>query len=399
MIGKRFDLIAKDDIDALVRDGVPESRTLDYKRELPGNSGDDRKEFVADVSAFANAGGGDLIFGVDELRDAANKPTGVPASAPGLPSVNADAEKLRLEQLMMNGIKPRMSGIQLRSIDGFAEGPVFVLRIPASWAGPHVVDLDNRWRFYSRNSAGKYPMDVSELRTAFALSETLAERVRGFRDERIGKILAEETPIPMDREAKVVLHVVPLTAFDPEYVLDISSIEARAATIISPHFGSHRSYYNFDGIITYQTDTTDSRYSYYSLLFRSGAVEVVDAWLLSETQHGKNIPHEAFELDTVNVLRRVLTFMQQIDIRLPATVMVSLLGVRGYESTLAERPLTPGLGQPVDRDNLIIPEVIIQEHGVEPGSVLRPIFDAVVQAAGFPRSPHYDASGNWHQPC
>ena len=43
-------------------------------------------------------------------------------------------------------------------------------------------------RFYSRNSAGKYALDVAELRGAFALSASVGERIREFRDFRLGKL-------------------------------------------------------------------------------------------------------------------------------------------------------------------------------------------------------------------
>ena len=66
MIPKRFDEITKADIDALVANGVAEGRTLDYKRTLPGGKDDEKREFLADVSSFANAAGGDIIFGVEE---------------------------------------------------------------------------------------------------------------------------------------------------------------------------------------------------------------------------------------------------------------------------------------------------------------------------------------------
>src|SRR3954451_17276289 len=69
MIEKPVQGISKDDIDALVADEVREGRTLDYKEKLPGNADKDKKEFLADVSSFANAGGGDMIFGVVEKRD------------------------------------------------------------------------------------------------------------------------------------------------------------------------------------------------------------------------------------------------------------------------------------------------------------------------------------------
>jgi len=65
MIAKEFAGIAKEDIESLVTDAVSEGRGIEYKGLLPkkGND-DDTKEFLADVSSFANASGGDLIFGI-----------------------------------------------------------------------------------------------------------------------------------------------------------------------------------------------------------------------------------------------------------------------------------------------------------------------------------------------
>lgn len=44
---------------------------LDYKRDLPGDKDAEKKEFLADVTSFANAGGGDIVFGIVEDADAA----------------------------------------------------------------------------------------------------------------------------------------------------------------------------------------------------------------------------------------------------------------------------------------------------------------------------------------
>ena len=62
-------------------------------------------------------------------------------------------------------------------------------------------------RFYSRNSAGKYPLDVHELRAAFAMSERTAERTRAFRAERLAHVISGETPVAMLDGAKTVLHI------------------------------------------------------------------------------------------------------------------------------------------------------------------------------------------------
>ena len=52
MIPLPFDTISWDDIEALVTSGRPEDRSLEYKEELPGNSDDEKREFLADLSAL-----------------------------------------------------------------------------------------------------------------------------------------------------------------------------------------------------------------------------------------------------------------------------------------------------------------------------------------------------------
>jgi predicted HTH transcriptional regulator len=50
-------------------DSVREDRQLDFKEILPGNSDDDKREFLSDVTSFAKAAGGDLIFGIRDRRE------------------------------------------------------------------------------------------------------------------------------------------------------------------------------------------------------------------------------------------------------------------------------------------------------------------------------------------
>ena len=71
--------------------------------------------------------------------------------------INAGREILRLESMIRDGIKPRIAGIHLRSVDGFADGPVLLVRIPKSYTAPHMVTFQDHSRFYSRNSGGKIP--------------------------------------------------------------------------------------------------------------------------------------------------------------------------------------------------------------------------------------------------
>ncbi len=46
---------------------VAESRSLDYKAALPSGGDEGKREFLCDVSSFANTVGGCLIYGVTEI--------------------------------------------------------------------------------------------------------------------------------------------------------------------------------------------------------------------------------------------------------------------------------------------------------------------------------------------
>ena len=64
---KSIDGIKKSDIELLISNQIQESRTIEYKESLPGNSDQDKREFLADISSFANAAGGDLLYGITKL--------------------------------------------------------------------------------------------------------------------------------------------------------------------------------------------------------------------------------------------------------------------------------------------------------------------------------------------
>lgn len=58
-------------------------------------------------------------------------------------------------------------------------------------------------------------------------------------------------------------------------------------------------------------------------------------------------------------------------------------------------------GSPIDRDILLLPDVIIDDFNSvlgfkEVAKILRPIFDAVWNACGLARSLNYDEQGNWN---
>src|SRR3989338_11694537 len=99
MINKHLDKIDLNDLEQLRNNAVLEGKTIEYKKLLPTNSDADRKEFLADISSFANASGGDLIFGIPEKN-------GSPKSIDGVEIESVDGEGRKNKNIIPDGIEP-----------------------------------------------------------------------------------------------------------------------------------------------------------------------------------------------------------------------------------------------------------------------------------------------------
>lgn len=95
MIPKNLKDINIDDLKSLIENSVKEGKTIDYKLAVNISSDSDRKEFLYDVSSFANASGGDIIFGVKE-----NEGTGYPDELVGLEGNMDELRQLLLQRLL-----------------------------------------------------------------------------------------------------------------------------------------------------------------------------------------------------------------------------------------------------------------------------------------------------------
>jgi len=221
MLDKPLEQITLADLEELVREAIPEGKTLDYKRDLYGRNDPEKKELLKDASSFANTMGGDLIIGMDEAN-------GIPTGIPGVTIANIDAEKLRLDETIRRGIEPRID-FAIHTIDTGIGTTVFLIRVRESWVLPHRVVYHGQFgEFWARNSAGKYSMDTTELRRAFNLSETLYDKVRAIRLERLAEIARGNTPIPLKNRARLIFHMMPLEAIRSHLSLRINDVRAFA---------------------------------------------------------------------------------------------------------------------------------------------------------------------------
>jgi Putative DNA-binding domain len=260
MIVKPVSKLEISDIRALIGT-VAESRYIDFKQSVIGRADADRKEFVADVTAFANASGGHIVFGVAEGPDA------VAANIAGLAVADRDEEERRLSDMIRNGTEPRLSDFEFKWIDDQKKSSVLVLHVPRSWRSPHRVTLAGHSQFYIRNSRGKHPMNTDELRTAFTYGRALEENIARFREARINAIRKQEAPIVPDAGPLMIVHGMPMVSF-----ADPPTITFAPRELLLPPLGGggYNLSYTLEGTVSHQPSSMA-----YTLHFRNGILEGV----------------------------------------------------------------------------------------------------------------------------
>ncbi len=399
MIQKAFDDITKTDIDFLIENKIGESKTLEYKEKLPDSKDGDKKEFLADISSFANASGGDVIYGIKAAVDDNGKKTGEPEAVTPLLGITADEAKLQIESLIRTGIEPRIT-VHVKEVAGYGNdgnGFVILIRIIQSFSSPHMVSFKNSSRFYCRNSAGKYQLDVQEIRNAFLATDSQAERIRNFLQNRLAKIMADETPIPLSMPHRLVLHVLPLNSFLNQKRLDFSVDRDLTLNFrpIAVSGWNHR--YNLDGFLTYRASRETKLCDSYCQIFFDGTIEAVYADILRakggrKLQSGDTafIASIAYEQYVIEAIRNYVKGYKTLGIEAPIVVSMTLIGCKGaYLYTDLD-------SEPIDRDVAILPEVQIGNLDEAAPTIMKPIFDAVWNACGHPRSYNYTENGTWY---
>jgi hypothetical protein len=367
---------------ALVDSQVNEGTYLDFKRDLPRLDGAGRHEFLADVSAFANSSGGDIIYGIDEDGEGR-------AAALAPQAGNPDEEARRFQDVLMNGIEPRVPGLQVLSVP-VAGGFVLVIRVPQSWAGPHRVRSNQH--FFIRENGRKRQLEVPEIRGLFLRSDQQAQRVRDFRTERLGKILAGEAPHRLVPGAILVGHFVPTQAALGTVDIDpIIYMRDRRLPVLSTTIPGAR--VNVDGALVVRNPGPEGTYGY-SQLFRNGYFETVKVF----EYRGNVLPplgSIAYEEQFIALVRDLRAEYAHLGIGIEMTCMVSILEADNVELGIDRWRFNLDDHQGYfDRKTVVLSDVLLPAE-LTPAQALRPVFDLVWQSAGMERSFNYNAAGEW----
>jgi hypothetical protein len=347
--------ISPSDLQRLIDTGAVESVYIDYKAATYGATSEHHREFLADISSFANTAGGDLVIGMTEAN-------GIPNGFNPFPAY-PETELRRLDDMARSGLQPRISNLRTQPVPLPTSGYVIIVRVPRSYNKPHRVIHSNSNRFWARSSASpkKYEPNVEELRQIFNESPLLGERIRAFRADRIGKIMSQESAVLLDGRCLLVLHVVPYSGFTLGASLSVEELVKQWE--LFPPLGrpreTHR-HVNFDGLVVLSNanQVPGAAQPSYAQVFRSGAIEAV-----ATIDRGDGSLW-ATDIDKycVQSTKRYVDALARFDISCPIAILASLMGVKKKSVGSGIDNLYSDYGQlPIEQEQLHFSEVILED--------------------------------------
>ncbi|MGW9629074.1 AlbA family DNA-binding domain-containing protein [Agromyces sp. NPDC055520] len=146
-------------IDDAVAQRITEDDGLDWKKLLPPEKEFRNSGIVSDIAAFANAGGGIIVFGVSETNKAAD----------GRHDAGELTESYErtIRQVSMAAITPPVFGVQAIEIPSTTAKRAVALVIPASPDGPHLVYRNDQFGAPLRTGADTLWMKERQLEAAY----------------------------------------------------------------------------------------------------------------------------------------------------------------------------------------------------------------------------------------
>lgn len=379
---KPLDSLELEDIKNLIEYSVPESKIIEYKRDLNLKTGTDRKEFLGDISSFSNTIGGDIIFGIEEKE-------GNPVKIVGIEVEDIDKKKQQIESIIISGLEPRIP-FNLLSIHIRNNRYVLIIRMEQSWIRPHRVILKSHDKFYMRHSSRKSSMDTNQLRRAFLSGQEIIDRIIEFKDERLSRIYDDKGSMVCKKGPKLVAHFIPLNSIQNQTFFELDMLP-EVKPIKSTGYTSR---VNIHGRVTYSS-LNQNYVESYNQVFRNGIIEAVYSSLYYEKNNKNYVGIYTIESALINSFRDFIKSLMIMGIQPPIYLFLSLMKVKSFFLEIgAEFPYEEST-IPFSESLYSYPEILINSLEKKPEDYLRPIIDMIWNTCGYEKSLNFDENNEW----
>jgi hypothetical protein len=386
---RRLRDITEQDIRQLVDAGLEEHIELEYKSAPYAGNDQGNKESLLDICMFANAGGGILLIGITEQRDANGQPTGMPDPNAdlGVSLPNPEATLLSYDARVIASIQERLP-LELYPIPVANDRHVIAIRVPNSLSKPHRVFWQGHAYFPSRRERQRYEMDVREIkemvmRTASRLEEAeekLTGSLQGMvRQNAIPDLLIGTVPI-FWRNFMVDVR-------KPEVIQAVSQFHLGNGNMVQPEF-------TFDGL---QRQVLGRPFSFVRV-HRDGLV-------VAQIQLPMSMRGTLYEFRPAAVDLFLRSFVEcGSEIYSAASINGPFLISMALRTVGHTQSLYPAVGIPGGEQNGgligagIFPFPVLEaDNLVEIDRITRPLCDQAHQMFGRHSSPFFDTNGVWRR--
>lgn len=353
-----------------------ENEFLEYKRSLL----EDNMDLAKVISAFANAKGGLIIFGMDDS-----------VKIVGLTGVDFDKEIQKIDSISRTKVDPpinvtcnplKVQGKQL-----------LVVKVPMGIEKPYCTKKGENRKFYIRSNNQNTPMSMNEIRR-LTVSGDNRSTTKSLLDSRINRIIQGETPAKLYEGPLFVLHMIPMPLYLEQSTLDVSKMRDCGHLFPITHDG-YTPYVNSDGVYTCNREGgiyggNNPSYSY-AMFFKNGVIEAVDWTILnsnSALKENKFIPFE-FGAVCIEAIDNYRQYLVEMNITNSLNIYITFLDCKGFRIHCTA-PLYHALsvfsktGLPTDR----FTASVITETGLlwDTRKTMKPAFNEIWNASGFPNS-------------
>lgn len=376
-----FDIknITKQHLQELIDNKIFENKELEYKDYsfVGGKMTDKHKDkFVKEIAAFANTNGGTIIVGMQE--DENRLP--IKLSGAGFSIKEFDNWLSSFRQLILSRIRPHLHGVECVPIEVDNSNIAIVISVPKSYARPHSFWDGNKDEFFIRYANGITYMDIDDLRKEFLYTNSVQDKIRQFRKNRISMILVNECVGDLGNDAKIVFHIVPEWSFELGNRINLEKLSNDRS--FRPIAGSGWNYrYNADGYCIYASEYKTEAINSYTQVFHNGIVEAVEIRLISNYR-GKEVYNWLETQGTIiKALTQYGTILERLDIPKPWHISATILNGKDYIASA-------GWGEyslPLERNIINSLDGICTED-IPIRTALIPVFDSLSNAFGFSKS-------------
>ncbi len=207
-------------IESLISERVQEDLHLDYKAAGALDRSEKKKDEISkDVSAFANADGGVLIYGVSEDSSDAS----LPGAIDPIDSKLFSAEWL--EQIVTSRIHPKVPGVQIHPVETAPGKVVYAVEVPKGDTA-HQASDKRYYKRLGRTNEAMWDYEVRDVMNRKSCPRILIE-------VQIVQVLYDSRPTKLEKEGKERLVLNSVKLEQPKHVLRIRA--ANEGRLVANH--------------------------------------------------------------------------------------------------------------------------------------------------------------------